>query len=393
MAKKITKTVRATAAPALRLKEILLPEGDVGSVTIAWPGTTGESIRLPEPPAGFDGYRLIGKGVEKTQVRCTSWDGVTLKAGRHNGLVQLEGVTLVAGYSRAAFIGAPNKSLPLAPKFGFAFKGSRLFIPEPAPGKGRTKWGFHTYNADMLIEDSELDATFASEHASYEHGHASKGSLWRRVTVRGSGAENDKVRSDATETLWAGPGVWIIREDVEYSNWYQEWSDRGGAASVRQGSGAHNRWSRCTFRCGKALGTIPGHLRSRTIMVTSESDSYDVSSGVVNKPGGFGNGQVIVEQCGASGGPGTENLSLLMRVGKVGGAMQAARSALVDSCGLWGERMQLQFDSVPSGGVLVRGCNTPGHKAYCDALGMDTRHEAVVATSQRVVPLSEGFVR
>lgn len=379
----------------MRLKEIRLPAGDVGSITVGWAGTTGEDVRL-DPTTwlkeGYDGVRLIGAGVGRTQVRCTSWDGITLKVARHPGVVRLEGVTLVAGASRAALVGTPDKSLPIARKFAFQFVGSSMFVPEPTGG-GRPAWGFHLYQVDDMFEDCELDATHASEHAYYAHGNAKYGSLWRRVKVRGSGGENDKVRSDATETLWAGSKVWIIREDVEYSNWYQPWSNRGGAASVRQGTGANLRWTRCLFRCGKAVGDLEAHMRSKTIMVTSEDDSYDATTGAVDKVGGHGNGQVIVQRCGASGGPGTENLSLLLRVGRVAGLMQAAKSVLVDECGWWGERMQLQFDSIPNGKTVVRRSNTQPIKAYCEARGLDTRHEAGIPGPMRVVPVSEGIVR
>lgn len=372
----------------MKLKEIYLPEGDVPGFDVNYLPASGRG-KLSQAEPGYDGLHFIGKGPGRTHIRPAGWDGATCVVGAHNGTVRFSGVTIHAGYSRALLFGLENKTgKVLFPKFKLYLDDVRGVVNEPT-ASGRTKWWLHHYNADVLMKGCEIDATLAAEHAGYGHGCARHGHVLEHVRFIGSGAEQWKVRSPASECGWAGKNAWVRLSDCEFQSWYQSWSDRGGAAVVLQGSAMHLEVIRCTFRGGKELPGIPAHLRSRAIMVTSESGSYDTFTGKVGT--GHGNGLVLVRNTAMSGGPGTENYSLLMRVGRVAGTQLAARAVLLSTCGLWGERMQFQFDCVPAGQLKVTRCNTENLRRYADGIGMDTRHEAAILTSSRIIPISEGF--
>lgn len=374
----------------MNLKEIPLAEGDVPGFDINHPSGSGRTKLMPTwLDEGYDGVHFIGKGVGRTHLRAAGWDGATCVVGMHNGIVRFSDVTVHAGYSRAFLFGLENKNAT-PPKRKFHLMLDQIAgVVDPPTESGRTKWWLHHYNADVTIDGAEIDATLASEHAGYGHSCARLGHKLRHVKFVGSGAEQWKVRSPASECAWGGKNAWIDIEDCEFANWYQSWSDRGGCAVNAQGAGMNLRVSRSIFRGGRDLPGIPGHLRSRAIMVTSESASYNALTGAVGT--GAGNGYVVIEKCAVSGGPGTENYSLLLRVGKVGGTQKAARGVLIDSCGMWGERMQFQYSDLPKGSLVVRNCNTQTIRDFCNMIGMDTRSEAAIITSSGIVPMSEGF--
>lgn len=375
----------------MSLYELRLPAGDVPGLNIDVDFQTGAEKLWSRDwlSKGHEGIRIIGQGADKTHMRCRSFDGITFMAARHPGLVQLEALTVHAGYSKAVHFGLADKSRPLAPKFKLKMVGCKGYVPPPAAGMGRTKWLLFGYNSDVELEDCALDATHASEHASYWHGFSKGGLSWRNVLVAGSGAEGCKVRSDTTETLWAGKGVRVRLQGCEFKDWYKPWSDRGGAAVVLQGAAADLWIDSCLFWGGATEGPIPASSRAKCVMVSSEGDSYDMLTGRPNA--GFGNGFVVVKNSAMRGGPGQENYTTILRVGCNGGSQKAARGVLVEGCGIWGQRMSVQLKDVPSGKVAIRSSNTPAIRERSEALGMDTTHEAGVPTASRVVPISEGF--
>ena len=371
--------------------EIRLPAGDVPGLNIDIPFQTGSQKLWSSDwlSQGHEGVRFIGAGADKTHMRCQSFDGITLMADRHAGVVQLEGLTVHAGYAKGIHFGLANRSIPPNPKFKLRLVGCNGSVAPPAAGQGRTKWLLFGYNSDVELLDCTLDATAASEHASYWHGFSKHGLSWNRVNVVGSGAEGCKVRSDVTETAWAGKAVKVKLTNCEFKDWYKPWSDRGGAAVVLQGAAADLFVDSCLFWGGPTDGPIPASSRSKCIMVSSEGDSYDMLTGRPNV--GFGNGFVVVKNSAMRGGPGQENYTTILRVASNGGSQKAARGVLVEGCGMWGERMSVQIKDVPNGKTTLRGCNTSEIRERSEALGMDTTFEAGIPTATRVIPVSEGI--
>lgn len=369
--------------------EIRLPAGDVAAMNVDIPFQTGAQKLWSRDwlSMGYEGVRIIGAGVDKTHMRSTGFDGITFMADRHPGVVQLEALTVHAGYAKGIHFGLANKARP-EPKFKLRMVNCRGYVAPPQGG--RTKWLLFGYNSDVELVDCELDAYHASEHASYWHGFSRSGLSWNRVKVIGSGAEGCKVRSDVTETAWAGKGVKVQLRNCEIRNWYQSWSDRGGAAVVLQGAAADLHIDSCIFWAGPALPNVPASSRGKCVMVSSEGDSYDKDTGAIGT--GFGNGFVVVRNSAMCGGPGQEGYTTIVRVGQNGGSQKAAKGVSIENCGIWGQRMNVQTKDVPPGKVTIKGCNTPEIEERSAAMGMDTTHEASITLANRVIPISDGFL-
>lgn len=255
----------------------------------------------------------------------------------------------------------------------------------------RPTWLLFAYNADLLARRCTFNAREAVEHASYWHGFSEAGALVVDCDFEGSGAEGFKVRSDASETAWAGPNQWIILRDCTFRDWFQPWSWRGGAAIVLQGTGAHVLVERCTFWGGLPVGPLTGKDRCKAVMVSSEGGSYDQETGAVGT--GFGNGWVVVRDCYAWGTSEVDWSNTIARVGRNGGTQRAARGFLLERSGLFGPKMIVQMGDVPSGMAVIRDCNGAAQIAYATGIGMPTSPEATFPTSSRRVPLSEGIRR
>jgi hypothetical protein len=375
-----------------RLFEIRLPAEDQRSICISSTYRNGAQ-RVLDPnlwlSSGHDGVRIIGEGPSPTHLFCDSHDGITLWASQHRGVVRLENVHLHAGFRCAAQVGEPNHARVLMSEFRLELAGCQVTVPPPTVF-GRTKWGLFTYQCDLFLEDVVIDAYHASEHASYQHQYARHGAWFNRVHVVASGAECLKSRGDAFETMWAGPRARIVVKNSTFAGWYQLHSDRGGAAIVLQGAAADLLVQDSIFWGGGPLGSLPAHLRSRAIMVSSENASYNKFTGEIGT--GVGNGHVVVQRCGVFGGPGAPDWSSseLIRVGRNSGSQRAAQAVLVDGCAIYGLREHVMAKDL-SGRFLVQNCNTPDIRERASALGADTTNEAAVLTSVRPVPISEGF--
>ena len=385
----------AAEAPeaAGRLFEIRLPERDHGSICISSGYRNGAALVLDPRDwldQGYDGVRIIGSGVNPTHILPTAWDGNTTFASRHHGIVRYENVALHAGTNTAVYFGEQNHARVLVPKFRLELIGSTAQADPPRAGASRTKWPIFGYQLDAIIQDVSIYGAESREHNAYFHGAARHGWLWERVQHQSSGAEGIKVRSDATETVWAGPRVRLIVKECSFSDWFQVWSDRGGAAIVVQGGACDVLVQDSLFWGGGARGTLPAHLRSRAIMVSSENASYNKFTGEVGT--GVGNGHVVVRRCGIFGGPGAPDWSSseLIRVGRNSGTQRAAQAVLVDGCAIYGEREHVVAKDL-SGRFLVQGCNTPDLRERARAIGANTAHEASILTSERPVPISEGW--
>ena len=390
----------AEAARELNLYTIPLAAGDHPSINIDWFRNGAQELRSAEwLSKGYDGVRFQGEGIEATHLRCTSWDGITIAVRQHEGVVEFRDLTIHAGYDRGTAFGEQNtpeaqaaRGRPLSPRFQARLVNVRAVVEPPsAYGGKRPKWLVFGYQVDLFMSRVELDATEAVEHAVYLHGFARRGAYLDRVDFQGSGAEGFKVRSDATETVWAGPNQWIILRGCTFRDWFQPWSWRGGGGVVLQGTGANVLLERCAFYGGTSIGTVTAYQRSKAVMVSSEGESWDAVTGALGT--GFGNGSVTLRECAMFGGPGPDWYSSIARCARNGGSQLSARSFRLERCAVWGRRMNVQISDLPAGGFEAVGCNTPELREWSEAHGMDTSAEAVFLTSQRAVPLSEGFRR
>lgn len=372
--------------PPGRLYEVRLPRGDVGSINIDW-FRNGASVNLSSSEwlgQGYAGVRFIGDG---TQIRCDSWDGTTVSVGRHAGIVSFENVTIWPGYAMGVRLGEQNFTGSVVPEFQFRFVNSELLTSPEGP---RAKWGIFSYNCDLLYKDCRFDGRFLNEHDSYAHGFAKLGARVIRTKFDSAGAECFKVRPDRSETAPVDGVPLVEFDNCTFKDWYQDWSWRGGAAIVLQSSSSNLRIHDCLFYPGAGTASVPGHLRSRCVMVTSEANSYPViaqgSSGQL-----FGNGYIIIRRSGFGGQKGPDWGSTLIRVGQNSGEYLAARAFLMEDCGAWGENLLVQLGQIPVGKVRISGCNTPEIRQRSQDLGLDATHEVRVPTSTRLVPLSSGW--
>jgi hypothetical protein len=426
---------RLAAEEEPRLFDVVLGPGDHGSINVGW-FRNGATRLDPEEwlRQGYAGVRFLGAGVDVTHLRCTSWDGITVAVGRHAGVVRLENLTLHAGFDRGTAFGEQNLGRTIVPGFRVELVNVRGVVDPPetyrdrrsiaagqaspydgtleatgfatlpllkgqlAPRSGtvvsgprRPKWLLFGYNADVVLQDCVLDAREAVEHAAYWHGFARYGALVERCRFEGSGAEGFKVRSDATETAWAGPLVRVVLRDCVFREWFQPWSWRGGAAVVLQGAAANVLVERCAFYGGKPVGNLTAKDRCKAVMVSSEGASYDQKTGEVGT--GFGNGWVVVRHCVGAGASEVDWGNTVVRCARNGGTQWAARAFLLESSGFWGPRLLVQTGQVPEGRMVIRNCNGPNQAAYAASVGMATTPEATYPTSSRRVPLSEGVVR
>jgi len=367
-----------------KLKEIRLPAGDVRAINIGWYRNSAE-LQLDWHSwidEGFDGVRIIGAGVDKTLVVGNMYDGTAVAIGRHPGIVQLEAMTIHAGFSMGVQAGEQNLARVLQPKFQVRYKGVRGWVPPPIPGFQRTKWFDFSYNADKSFEDTEIDATLASEHASYNHGFAKLGLLARRLHISGSGSQNLKVRSDATETAYAGPACKIRLENSIFERWFQEWADRGGGGFVAEGGASIIEIEGCFFRGG---GNLSQH--ARCIMISSEANSYDWATGRVGI--GHGNGPVSIKNTAISGRAPNLWGNELVRCGRNGGTQLSAPAFLLEASGGYGHNMIVQLGQIPKGKAVIRGCNTPEIRERCSQISMNVAEEATYPSPTRLIPLSE----
>jgi hypothetical protein len=375
-----------------RLFEIRLPEHDQGSITLSRGYRNGASL-VTDPrdwlDLGYEGVRFIGIGSNPTHIVPTSWDGNNVFVSRHPGTVRFENITLHSGLNTGLFFGEQNTARVMVPKFRLELVGSTVVVDPPRPGASRTKWPLFGYQLDALIQDVEIYGSEAREHNAYFHGAARHGWYWERVQHHSSGAEGIKVRSDASETAWAGPRVRLTVKDCSFADWYQTWSDRGGAAIVVQGGACDILVDGCVFWGGAARGTLPAHLRSHAVMVSSEAYSYSKHRGEIGT--GVGNGHVVLRRSAITGGPGPSDWSNaeLVRVARNSGEQRAAQAVLIDGCGLWGQREHVSVRDI-TGRYVMQGCNTPTIRDRCGAIGMDVSHEASILGGGRIIPCSEG---
>src|SRR6185503_3982455 len=184
------------------------------------------------------------------------------------------------------------------------------------------------------------------------------------------------------------PGARVWLSGCQFNDWYQPWSSRGGGGVVLQGAACDLLVTGCLFRNVGPSGTVPAAQRSRAIMVDdSGGDHYGMVGGA------FATGHIVIRNCGFEAGPGTDNLSILIRVGKLGGPGLAAKSFTLTGSALYGENMQLQLGDIPTGKTKIAGCNTEALSDLAEMIGIDTTHQAKIPLANRVSNVSEGLLR
>lgn len=463
----------------LNLKVVNLPAGDVGTINIDWFNNGATKLKSSDwLSQGFAGIKFVGQGIDKTHIRGTSWDGMSLAIGRHNGIVRFENLTVHSGFVQGAHFGQQNIAKDNFPGFQIELVNVKGVVDSPfqyfkrngqfrmtqggsgyvvgaeltvvggqftAPAKfkitsigsngvataiqllssgsyvtgptfgiggsatisngsgsgckielgARPKWLWFGYNADLYMNGVFSNSKQAVEHSVYMHGFAKDGATVLNSTFWASGAEGFKVRSDSTETRWAGPNQIIYIADSTFRNWYQLWSWRGGAGLVVQGSGAHIVGERLAFHGGGALNgggfypNVDSNSRSMAIGLSSEGVSYDQATGVIGS--GYGNGFVHLEKIAAYGASLQDWRNNLIRLAKNGGSQKSARGIIMDQMSLWGPKMFVTVGDVDPGTGRLQNSNTPALKAYAESIGMNTSVEAVVPRYP-LVPVSQGAV-
>lgn len=374
------------------LYEYRLPAGDVRGFDIDYEAGTGRTKLWSQDwlSQGYSGIRIIGNG---THIRPVG--DQALLVGRHNGVVQLEGVTVHCGARQGIWFGLEGKRQPTLPKFKLVTRGVEIVADMPAPGASNqhtTVWGVFSYQADLDFEDTSIWCERSSEHASYAHGFAKRGLRWNRVRVEGSGSQGCKVRNSPTETNWV-KGARIHLTRCKIVNAMQPWTWRGPGNFVVEGGGMDIVLQECELLAKR------GPEYCRAVMIDdAQGDFFDAATGAVGR--GYANGHVVIERCGLSGGPGTENLTPLLRVannpqlGKPqGGPWASCRSLTVRASGMYGEKTQVQVGAVPAGKLSIEGCNTPPIRDWCASRGYDTAHETVIPGQHAVDPVSAGLQR
>lgn len=369
-----------------RLKEIRLPAGEVVGINVGW-FRDGSELKIDPQQAlreGFDGLKISGAGIDRTVIRADMYDGNAVCIGRHNGIVQLDSMTIVAGFSMGIQCGEQNYAHELMPKFQLRLINLKGVVPPPMPGFGRTTWWCFEYQGDAYIEGVEVDASQASEHGFYFHGFAKYGLHVKRLKMRGSGSQNLKVRSSADETAYAGALTKIHIERSSFQGAGKPWTNRGDGLIVIEGGASPIEIQDCIFRASR-----PDDPHAHAIMISSDANSYAWKAGAVGD--GFGNGPVSIKRIAASGWLPNPWNNELVRCARNGGTQHSAPSFLLEASGIYGENMFVRPAQIPNGKSTIRGCNTPQIRDYCGkALGMNVTHEAVWPGPARRVPLSEG---
>lgn len=369
-----------------------LPPGDVRGIDIDYAAGTGRTKLWSRDwlSQGYDGIRIIG---DRTHIRPVG--DQTMLVGRHNGIVHLEGLTVHCGARQGIWFGLEGKREPTLPKFKLVMRGCEVVADMPPAGSENqhtTVWPLFGYESDLDLEDVTIFGERGAEHDIYWRGAAKTGMRLNRVRCEGSGSQGVKVRNTPTECKWIrGARIWITESTIK--NWHQPWTWRGPGGLVVEGGGCDIIVQRTEFL------SKPGPEHCRAIMIDdAQGDFFDAATGAVGS--GYANGHILIERCGLSGGPGTPNLTPLLRVannpqpGKPqGGSWASCKSLTIRECGLWGEKTQLQLGNVPIGKLKVERCNTPAIKEWCDTRGYDTRYETVIPGQHTVQPVSGGLNR
>ncbi len=399
---------RPALPPQSKLRQVALPEGDVQGFDIDFASGTGRTkYRSAEwLSQGYQGIRFKGAGRSVTHLRPVGEH--TVFFDRHAGVVWLEDLTVHCGSRTGIFAGLEHIGMAVVPQFKLVLRNVDVVTDPPKAGANpldkTTVWPVFANQVNLDFQNVTINGLNSAEHDIYDHGVASAdGIRLDRVTFTASGAQQLKVRNSPTEVQFVA-GARIVVTRCSFANWYQPGSWRGGSGICLEGSHADLFVDGCTFWAGGAISgggvydDLGAGIRASCIMIDDASgDGYSVTDGAIGT--GFANGDIVIQNSGFYGGPGVENLSKQIRIGGLGpgrtgpNARKVCRSLSITNCAAYGQRLQWQFSDIPDGKLSITGCNGPANRELAETLGWDVRFQALIPTSTRLVPVSEGIVR
>lgn len=357
------------AAP--NLLEIRLPAGDVPGWDIGRKNDNGARVYDPSTwlSQGYKGVRFIGQGQGITHIRPEPAVWTNLFVLQHNGVVQLENLTLHNGPRSAIQAGTGKPSgLPLFPKFRLVTRGVTIDCSQAG------MWGGFSYECDCDSEDLTIFGEQLFEHPWYHHQWAKLGALYTRYRVVGARGECWKSRPNDIECRRV-IGANIVLRDFELSGWTP--GNRGCAGIVIQGLPGTD----VLLERGLLWGG-PGP-RCRCIMI----DDGEGKASTLGAPG-----NVTIRRVAAQGSSErTDYGDTLIRVGSLTPGTEAVKSLTIEGSALWGKNMAVQLRA-PAGKLIVRTSNTPILRDWSNANGLDVTLEAQIPRPLRRVPISEGLV-
>lgn len=372
------------------LHEIRLPAGDQPGFDVGVRGQNGSRFYDPTTwlSKGYAGVRFVGAGRGKTRLIPAPGVWINSRVGQHPGVVLYESMS-IHGRGQTAIQAGQEHPPRIFRKFRTELADFELIADEPRPGTyngGRVGWGLFTTQCNVRVEDGDVFWNAAREHPFYLHHQAGPaGATFKGVRFHESPGECIKNRYDTDEALWAGKGAKLIVTGCRF-NWRVEpWSSRGAAGITMQGAGC-NAWIE-----SNEFWASTGPSNTRALMLDDNYNDgapqfYDPVTGAVGR--GHANGHILVRRNVFSAGPGTENLTPVVRVGNLApGAHRICRSFTFEQNAVYGRNLQVQLVNVP--GLTVRDNNTPAAYDHARAIGVDVTHEAGIPTRERVVPLSQ----
>lgn len=383
-----------------------LPAGDVGTIDIDYNGdqTVTKLSSAQWLNKGKRGVILRGKGVEgpnATHLRPTGYNRVALSVGPQSGHVILQGVRAHVGW-KAVYFGGGSHSIPMGQRF--VMDNCYIDGQDPEANDGqRGKWGTHLYNVDLHAKNTVWNCPATSEHPNYEHGSAGIGTLIEDCEVMAAGAEGLKKRTarwlnepgNDPECGWAGRDQVYIVKRTQIRNWFQEWSDRGGAGIVLQGSNSHV-WIELVELNPAKTGheNASAALRAYAIAISSENE-YTMDGGwnVEGDAQGF---VTIKNSAMCSYGRGNSDYTnKIVRVASTAPKQRVCQALVIDGCGIFGENMHVELEQRTAGKyqfpILINGNNSDRVREYCkDKLGMAVDHEAQILKGGKK-PLSQDW--
>lgn len=372
------------------LFEVRLPEGDIPGWDIGAHGQNGSRRYDPATwlSKGYAGVRFIGAGRGRTRVIPAPGVWINSLVGQHAGVVRYESMS-IHGRGQTAIQAGHEHPAKVIRKFRVELADFELIADPPSPGSyngGRVGWGLFTTQCNVRVEDGDVFWNAGREHPFYLHHQAGPaGAFFKGIRFHESPGECIKNRYDTDEALWAGKGAKLIVQGCRF-NWRVEpWSSRGAAGITLQGAGCD------TLIENNEFWASPGPSNTRAIMVDDNYNDgaaqfYGHWTGEVGK--GYANGYVMVLRNVFSAGPGTENLTPVVRVGNLApGTHKICRGFAFKENTVYGRNLQLQFVNVPS--LIVQDNNTPAALDYARAIGVDVTAEAGIPTRDRVIPLSQ----
>lgn len=337
---------------------------------------------------GFDGIRIIGAGRGLTRLIPAPGVWINWFIEQHPGIVRFESLS-IHGRGQSAIQAGREHPARVVKKFRVELADFELIADPPVPGAyngGRVGWGLFTTQCNVDAFDGDIYWNASREHPFYLHHQAGPaGATFERLRFHESPGECIKNRYDTDEALWAGKGAKLVVHGCRF-NWKVEpWSSRGAAGITMQGAGCDALIENNEFWAS------PGPSNTRALMIDDnyndgKAQFYGHLTGEVGK--GYANGNILVRRNVFSAGPGTENLTPVVRVGNLApGTHKICRSFTFQENAVYGRNLQVQLVNVP--GLTIKGNNSDKAMDYARAIGVDVTHEAGIPGPQRVVPLSE----